>query len=69
METETKEDELVSLCEPRMKLVVGKRLSFDAMQRLSVPGEVVYRGIFPHGELPIQSTYSAVAELERLRKA
>ena len=49
------EEELVSACEPRMKPVYfGNQVPFDVLQRLSVLGEVTYRGEFPHGEWPIK---------------
>jgi hypothetical protein len=49
------EEELVPACEPRMKPVYfGNQVPFDVMQRISVPGEVIYRGVFPHGEWPIK---------------
>ena len=49
------EGELVSACEPSMKPVYfGNQVPFDTMQRLHVPGEVTYRGEFPHGEWRIK---------------
>ncbi len=55
-------EELVSLCEPRMRACKFKQADFDAVTRASNP-KPVYAGIFPHGELPIKGTYFPAREL------
>jgi hypothetical protein len=55
MEEETsKNDDLVNLCEPRMEPVRFKQVPWEVLERCSVPGEILYRKVFQHGELPVK---------------